>query len=304
MFAEGHSIKAALVNGEYGDLAEMRERLRQAYIELYRKMLDVMANFLEALSPEQPTRKRVSRKLAWLLPCDDGTWSDQVKALEGAFEDVTTKRESVDDYRQPDAFARPGRNALHQAAQNGRDIELFQVIRDGKLDLNGKSAGGWTALMFASEGGHLKFVNLLLERKIDLYATNEAQYTALAIAAVNGYFHIVKAIIRHEREYMTNHVRLVNMKSRRGRTAFLDVAARGHTDIVKLLFEAGADLNQTSKQGWTALHLAAEMDRYETVRYLTEQGADRSKTILRGDRAGFTAMQVATGVSKGLLMGN
>ena len=57
-------------------------------------------------------------------------------------------------------------------------------------------------------------------------------------------------------------------------------ALMGHTEVVALLLEHGADINARSQDGGTALHAAAFLGRAETVKLLLEKGAD---TTLRNN---------------------
>ena len=59
-----------------------------------------------------------------------------------------------------------------------------------------------------------------------------------------------------------------------GSTLLATAALMGHTKVVALLLEHGADINGRSRDGGTALHAAAFLGRIETVKLLLENGAD------------------------------
>ena len=74
-----------------------------------------------------------------------------------------------------------------------------------------------------------------------------------------------------------------------GSTLLATAALMGHTEVVALLLEHGADVNAKSRDGGTALHTAAFLGRAETVKRLLEKGAD---TTLRNNM-GSTAIDGA-----------
>ena len=74
-----------------------------------------------------------------------------------------------------------------------------------------------------------------------------------------------------------------------GSTMLATAALMGHTKIVAVLLEHGADINVKSRDGSTPLHAAAFLGRVETVKFLLEKGAD---TTLRNNM-GSTAIEGA-----------
>ncbi len=85
-----------------------------------------------------------------------------------------------------------------------------------------------------------------------------------------------------------------------GGTLLATAALMGHTEIVALLLEHGADINAKSRDGGTPLHAAAFLGRAETVKLLLEKGAD---TTLRSNMGG-TAIDGAKlnwPITKGIL---
>ena len=69
-----------------------------------------------------------------------------------------------------------------------------------------------------------------------------------------------------------------------GSTLLATAALMGHTELVALLLEHGADINARSQDGGTPLHAAAFLGRAETVKLLLEKGAD---TTLRSNMGGI-----------------
>ena len=66
-------------------------------------------------------------------------------------------------------------------------------------------------------------------------------------------------------------------------TLLVVAASMGHTEVVALLLEHGADINMKGRGGGTALHAAAFLGRAKTVKLLLDKGAD---TTLRSNLGG------------------
>ena len=66
----------------------------------------------------------------------------------------------------------------------------------------------------------------------------------------------------------------INVKDEDGWTPIMWAANCGHTDIVNLLIENGADINATNDDGCTALMEAADENHIKTVQLLVDKGVD------------------------------
>ena len=67
-----------------------------------------------------------------------------------------------------------------------------------------------------------------------------------------------------------------------GSTALISASVFGRTEVVRILIEAGADVNLQNQQGSTALHSAAFLCRTEIVKMLLENGARKDFTNIFG----------------------
>lgn len=107
---------------------------------------------------------------------------------------------------------------------------------------------GATPLLRAAKGGDVDAVKLLLKYKADFRFANEQGATPLAVAAGSGH----------------------GANPTRGRFKTDAQAA----ECVRLLLDAGADVNEMSRTRQTALHAAAAQGWIETVKVLAAHGAD------------------------------
>ncbi|KAK4540052.1 hypothetical protein LTR36_009868 [Oleoguttula mirabilis] len=288
--AASESEKVVPRVGDNAELLDLRLSLERHYVALYKTVLGIIAKLVDALCS-----KRKYRALSNMFARYD--WAAQLLTLRNVDRTRKADLETMERVPQPIATNNDGRNPLHEAAANGRHDEVSQLLETGRYEIDAPTrARRWTALMLACEQGHLETVKRLIDRKLDINALNDRGRTALHIAAYQNHGEVVNALL--SRRPLPAKV---NTDDGRGRTPFLDAAERGNTDSVRVLLYHGAGLNGVTRNGWTALHLAAEGDRIETVKYLIYNGADQKVKILKGDKAGRLAKEVAVGQSLTLL---
>ena len=75
-----------------------------------------------------------------------------------------------------------------------------------------------------------------------------------------------------------------------GLTALVFAARHGDIETVRILLDAGADVNQVTEYGWTALLTATQNRYYQLGKYLLERGADPAIA----NKGGWTPLYIAT----------
>jgi len=113
----------------------------------------------------------------------------------------------------------------------------------------------------------VRTLSLLLERGMDPDTVNEKGEPALITAARDGSPEVVAALVRARAK--------VNVKNEFGDRPIMIAALNGRLPIVKLLREAGAEINFP---GWTPLQYAALNGHDAIVEYLISTGADLALT--------------------------
>ena len=173
-------------------------------------------------------------------------------------------------------------DAIEDLAGTGSGRELLSRVVN-MTDVNGN-----TALHYSVSHGNFDVVSVLLDSKVaNPNILNKAGYTCImliSLAQITNDTH--RAVISKLFE-----VGDVNLRaSQHGQTALMLAVSHGRLDMVKILVDAGADLNVRDEDGSTALMCAAEHGYMEMVKYLMSQPeADLSAK----DNDGLTALAVA-----------
>jgi uncharacterized protein len=224
--------------------------------------------------------------LHWAVRADD---VEMIRMLIGAGADVK-------------AATRLGITPLGLAAVNGSAAAMEPLLKAG-ADANAASPEGETVLMTASRTGQPAAVQLLLARGAQVNATESWRgETALMWAAAEDHPAVVKLLLEHGAsinarsralEYPEVRYNLATHATpvypRGGLTAVMFAARQDALESVRVLADAGADLNVADPDGATALMLAIVNSHYDLAAALAEKGADPN----RADRVGMTALYAA-----------
>jgi len=195
------------------------------------------------------------------------------------------------------AANRYGVTPMALAATNGSAAMLRKLL-DAGADANSANPGGETALMTAARTGKVDAVQLLLDRGANVNAKDTAHaQTALMWAVIENHPEMVKLLLAHgaeinarttvtipKGEYVpakaggasgTGIIRQRALPTADGGMTPLLFAVRdGNTEMVRLLLEHGADINQSSGNHTSPLIIALLNGQVGLATELLARGAD------------------------------
>lgn len=176
---------------------------------------------------------------------------------------------------------RYGVSVVWLAAENGDAAILDRLLAAG-ADPNTTMPGGETVLMTAARTGDPEAIRRLLVRGADPNAREQLRgQTALMWAAARNNTAAVHMLAELGADI---HARTDNPSPVRGRTfasvpptgftPLLFAVRSGHLEVVRVLLDAGADVNDAVSDGQSALVIAAANANWEMAAYLLDRGAD------------------------------
>ncbi len=158
----------------------------------------------------------------------------------------------------PNTPNRGGITPLIAAAYNGDRRNVKQLLaagsRPGVRDATGKSP-----IVYAAGRGYTRIVAGLLDAGVDLNERSSHALTVLMWAAGHSNDVPVEEGLETVRLVVARGAAL-NLADDRGRTALIIAAERGHSEIVALLVDAGADAGLRDASGSSASDLAGNDD--------------------------------------------
>jgi len=168
-----------------------------------------------------------------------------------------------------DARDQRGRSALLAATHRNR-VEVARLLIQEGADVNAKDFIQDSPYLYAAAEGRIEILKMTLAAGADLKDTNRYRGTGLIPAAHHGHVEAVKLLLATaiDKDHVNNL----------GWTALLEAVILGdggpvHTEIVKLLVEAGANVNLADRDGVTPLVHARKSGYSGMVRILSAAGA-------------------------------
>jgi ankyrin repeat protein len=161
-----------------------------------------------------------------------------------------------------------GRTALLLATR-GNHVEAARMLIAAGADVNAKDNIQDSPFLYAGAEGRNEILKMTLEAGADLKSTNRYGGTALIPAAHHGHVETVKILLATAID--KDHVNTL------GWTALLEAVILGdggrtYIEIVRLLVEAGADVNIADRDGVTPLVHAKRHGYSEIARILESRG--------------------------------
>lgn len=186
----------------------------------------------------------------------------------------------------PSAAEKGAYSGLLAAAARGDAAQIKSALSRGeKADV--RDAYGRTPLHVAAYGGHHDAMRALVAGGANPNALEKDRYDIVTIAAVANDLATLKLALELGASAK-------NVTSRYDGTALIAAAHLGHAEVVRMLIRAGAPLNHVNNLGWTALIESIVLGdggarHTDTLKALVEAGAD----VNLADRNGQSPLALA-----------
>ena len=159
---------------------------------------------------------------------------------------------------------------LITAAEKG-DIDAVESLLKKDVYIHAQDKEGRCALVAAAYKNHLEIVDLLIKAGADVNMKDNTLQSAYLIPSLEGYTELLKITLKSGGD--------VHSTDSDNGTGLIRASDRGHVEIVKELLKTDIRVNHVNRIGWTALHEAIILGdggkrHTEIVRLLVEAGAD------------------------------
>jgi len=221
-------------------------------------------------------------------------------ALMWSVTDIAKVRMLLDHGADVKAVSKQGRTALQLAALSDHSAEIAKLLLAKGADPKAVDGMGMTTLNAATLGNDTATIRMMVDAGVDVNAAGNLMAadaivgeTPLQNAVYNGNVEAVKLLLSKHANVnaSSSHDKLFQVKNGPimlgGWSALHMGAAYGPREIVKMLLDAGADVNAKDVRGMTPLMLAVATDRQdpEIIRMILAKGPDVNVASKMGETA-------------------
>ena len=183
--------------------------------------------------------------------------------------DIETVRLLLDQGASVHARDQAGRTALIAAAYRN-DLAIADVLIQAGSDVNVQDNTQQSAYLISTSDGYLELLKRTLQAGANVHSKDSYNGTGLIRAADRGHVEIIQELLKTD--IVIDHVNNL------GWTALLEAIILGdggprHTEVVRLLVEAGADVNLADGNGVTPLAHARQRGHTQMIEILQNAGA-------------------------------
>nr|XP_043876566.1 protein phosphatase 1 regulatory subunit 12A isoform X2 [Solea senegalensis] len=230
------------------------------------------------LLKKKKTKVKFDDGAVFLAACSSGDTEEVLRMLE---------RGADINYANVD-----GLTALHQACIDD-NVDMVTFLVEHGASINQPDNEGWIPLHAAASCGYLDIAEYLISQGANVGVVNSEGETPLDIAEeepmeellqneINRQGVDIEAARKEEERIMLRDARqwlnsgqIQDVRhAKSGGTALHVAAAKGYVEVLKLLIQAGYDVNIKDYDGWTPLHAAAHWGKEEACRILVEHLCD------------------------------
>uniref|UniRef100_A0A7N6BU65 Protein phosphatase 1 regulatory subunit n=1 Tax=Anabas testudineus TaxID=64144 RepID=A0A7N6BU65_ANATE len=200
-----------------------------------------------------------------------------------------------------------GLTALHQACIDD-NVDMVTFLVEHGASINQPDNEGWIPLHAAASCGYQDIAEYLISQGANVGVVNSEGETPLDIAEEEAMEELLqneinrqgvdieaarkeeeRVMLRDARQWLNSGQIQDIRHAKSGGTALHVAAAKGYVEVLKLLIQAGYDVNIKDYDGWTPLHAASHWGKEEACRILVENLCDMDLI----NKMGQTAFDVA-----------
>ncbi|XP_022417653.1 protein phosphatase 1 regulatory subunit 12B isoform X4 [Delphinapterus leucas] len=223
-------------------------------------------------------RVRFEDGAVFLAACSSGD-TDEVRRLLARGADVDTA--NVD-----------GLTALHQACID-ENVDMVKFLVENGASVNQQDSEGWTPLHAAASCGHLNIAEYFISHGASVGVVNSEGEAPSDLAEEPAVKDLLlqqvkkqgvdleqsrkaeeQQMLQDARQWLNSGKIQDVRQARSGATALHVAAAKGYSEVLRLLTQAGYELNVQDRDGWTPLHAAAHWGVKEACSILAEALCD------------------------------